>query len=674
MKNYLTIFLLVILSVGSYAHAQNSLEPHIIHTVEVEDAVAYSSTIRKEDNHLSNISSGDWFSIKTGDLGEGADTLRILYAKGDSSFANLEIRKNSLSGPIIGGGNVPNTRGWRSFKNETYLIGDLEGSSELFFIFSGDGIVGTIDHISFGRSQKNVLEAEENYASFGTDEISNVVTKVHSGDWLQFKDVILGNGFSEIALRYRKRNDLPFNVTFHLDSLDGPEIGSIYLPETTVDPIVISGALSENSGTHDIFAHFTGIGRLALIDYFSFQNQPAETQLKLSDADIIQGMSISSDSQYLRTETAEEHWFRFDRTSGSYNPIVQVKYAKDSDLPMRLEVRKNRPNGRLLGTIDLSSTGSLSDFESVSTRLNNSPHGIYNLAFSLVGEGDVHIGDINLTRFGNSKSLIENESLKPVLGETNFDNIIIDQFGYRPEMAKVAILRDGEIGLGSADANYIPGDEISLIDQRTNEIVLSGPSIAFLNGAIDPLSGDRVWTFDFSDIQTPGTYYIYDAENNARSANFVINENIYESVLREAFRTFVYQRSGFEKTADIVGENYADGASHIGPFQDSGARLFNDRRNRTTERDLSGGWYDAGDFNKYSNWTADYIIGLLHAYHANPEAWADDWNLPESGNGIPDVLDEVRWGVEHLQRMQETASETNEANIGAVLSLSLIHI
>ena len=84
---------------------------------------------------------------------------------------------------------------------------------------------------------------------------------------------------------------------------------------------------------------------------------------------------------------------------------------------------------------------------------------------------------------------------------------------------------------------------------------------------------------------------------------------------------------------------------------------------------MNGGWYDAGDFKKYSNWTADYILGLLHAYHANPSAWSDDWNLPESGNGVPDILDEVRWGVEHLQRMQETSNETNNAGAGSVLSV-----
>ena len=69
-------------------------------------------------------------------------------------------------------------------------------------------------------------------------------------------------------------------------------------------------------------------------------------------------------------------------------------------------------------------------------------------------------------------------------------------------------------------------------------------------------------------------------------------------------------------------------------------------------KDLRGGWYDAGDFNKYTTWTARYIIVLLHAFEEHPQAFSDDYGIPESGNGIPDILDEVKWGLDWLVRMQ----------------------
>ena len=73
----------------------------------------------------------------------------------------------------------------------------------------------------------------------------------------------------------------------------------------------------------------------------------------------------------------------------------------------------------------------------------------------------------------------------------------------------------------------------------------------------------------------------------------------------------------------------------------------------TTERDVSGGWYDAGDYNKYTNWTAEYVVDLLRAYRERPEIWTDDYDIPESGNGVPDILDEVKWGLDWLVKMQD---------------------
>src|SRR5262249_10363678 len=67
---------------------------------------------------------------------------------------------------------------------------------------------------------------------------------------------------------------------------------------------------------------------------------------------------------------------------------------------------------------------------------------------------------------------------------------------------------------------------------------------------------------------------------------------------------------------------------------------------------LRGGWFDAGDYNKYVNFTFSPLSNLLFAYQQNPVIWGDDWNLPESGNGIPDLLDEVKWELDWLLRMQ----------------------
>jgi hypothetical protein len=92
----------------------------------------------------------------------------------------------------------------------------------------------------------------------------------------------------------------------------------------------------------------------------------------------------------------------------------------------------------------------------------------------------------------------------------------------------------------------------------------------------------------------------------------------------------------------------------VGPLQDANARRYSAPNDASTERDLHGGWYDAGDYNKYTSWTAGYVVDLLHAYTENKSIWTDDFNIPESGNGVPDLLDEVRWGLDWLVRMQNS--------------------
>ena len=62
-----------------------------------------------------------------------------------------------------------------------------------------------------------------------------------------------------------------------------------------------------------------------------------------------------------------------------------------------------------------------------------------------------------------------------------------------------------------------------------------------------------------------------------------------------------------------------------------------------TSLNLSGGWHDAGDYNKYINFTFSPLTDLLLGYIESPTVWKDNYNIPESGNGVPDVLDEVKY-------------------------------
>jgi endoglucanase len=230
--------------------------------------------------------------------------------------------------------------------------------------------------------------------------------------------------------------------------------------------------------------------------------------------------------------------------------------------------------------------------------------------------------------------------------------ILVDQFGYLPNMKKVAVLRYPKVGYDSSQS-YWP-QQLRVVNSATGAVVLTAWPQDWNGLQTDPSSGDQVWHFDFSSITTPGTYEIVDTTANQRSARFEIGDNLYRNVLIQAVRSFFYQRAGQAKSAANAGVGWVDGASHLGAGQDTQARRFLDKNNASTARDLRGGWYDAGDFNKYTSWTASYVQDLLDAYTQNPTIWTDDFNLPESWNGIPDLLDEVKWGLDSLVRLQNS--------------------
>jgi endoglucanase len=236
--------------------------------------------------------------------------------------------------------------------------------------------------------------------------------------------------------------------------------------------------------------------------------------------------------------------------------------------------------------------------------------------------------------------------------------IVVDQFGYPTKASKIAVIRDPQIGYDNT-AHFTPGTTYAVVDQSTGKITKQGPPTAWNGGATDNVSGDKVWWFDFSDVTIPGTYTVVDIDKGLRSVEFEIDDRVYRDVLKHAVRMYFYQRAGFKKTAETAGPDWADAASHMGPGQDPQTRPWQDKRgliksNVSQIKDLHGGWFDAGDYNKYTSWAARNVIVLLRAYDENPTVFGDDSGIAESGNGVPDILDEVKWALDWLARMQNT--------------------
>jgi endoglucanase len=230
-------------------------------------------------------------------------------------------------------------------------------------------------------------------------------------------------------------------------------------------------------------------------------------------------------------------------------------------------------------------------------------------------------------------------------------HILVDQFGYLPDSSKVAVIRDPRVGYDKSD-KFVPGTSYQVRSARTGDVVFAGSPRPWKSGSTEDSSGDRGWWFDFSSVAAPGQYFVYDVAANVRSPMFLIDSQVYGKVLKAALRMYFYQRSGFPKLAPHAEACWTDAAAYMGKGQDREAHDVTDRDNPSKVRDLGGGWFDAGDTNKYTTQTVQPIHQLLTAYGLNKAAFTDDLNIPESGNGIPDVLDEVKWETDWLKKMQ----------------------
>ncbi|MBR5116643.1 MAG: glycoside hydrolase family 9 protein, partial [Lachnospiraceae bacterium] len=161
--------------------------------------------------------------------------------------------------------------------------------------------------------------------------------------------------------------------------------------------------------------------------------------------------------------------------------------------------------------------------------------------------------------------------------------------------------------------------------------------------ASDAASGTEAACIDFSDVTEPGIYYFEDAQGE-RSCSFSISATPYAQALRDAARMFYFQRCGMELTEEYAGV-YAHKACH------QGEAVYLD--DRTRKRELSGGWHDAGDYGRYVTAASVTLAHLLYSWRLDPRVHAQELHIPETGNGVPDLLNECRYELEWILKMQD---------------------
>lgn len=216
--------------------------------------------------------------------------------------------------------------------------------------------------------------------------------------------------------------------------------------------------------------------------------------------------------------------------------------------------------------------------------------------------------------------------------------IRVNQIGYLPEATKVAVFMSDETA-------QINGFE--LVDAFTGEVAFSSSAVR-PTGVLGRMK--TTCRLDFSGLKTSGAYYIkvLSSGGETRSETFPVGAGVYDGAADFVLNYMRQQRCGWNpffkdschrKDGIIVG--------HPDPLKDS------------TFLDVTGGWHDASDCLQYTTTSANAIYQMMFAYQSNPEAFSDN-HLADGTpgrNGIPDIVDEIYWGLKWLDKMNPEPGE-----------------
>ncbi|MCG5214299.1 glycoside hydrolase family 9 protein [Streptosporangium soli] len=171
---------------------------------------------------------------------------------------------------------------------------------------------------------------------------------------------------------------------------------------------------------------------------------------------------------------------------------------------------------------------------------------------------------------------------------------------------------------------------------------------------LDQSSGQNVHAIDFGAYRTAGTGYTLEADGET-SRPFDIGAGLYESLRTDALKFYYTQRSGIE-ILDSLRPGYGRPAGHAGTAPNQGdVRVPCQPGVCDYTLDVKGGWYDAGDHGKYVVNGGISVHQLMAAFERGKTLGLfkdGELAIPESGNGVPDILDEARWEQEFLLSMQ----------------------
>ena len=217
----------------------------------------------------------------------------------------------------------------------------------------------------------------------------------------------------------------------------------------------------------------------------------------------------------------------------------------------------------------------------------------------------------------------------------NKDAIKVNQVGYYPREQKVAVIEPSV------------KQKIFTLRDAKGKTVWKGRAV---RNSVSPFTGKVRQVVDFSKVTGEGTYTL--CAGNQRQ-QVIIRNNAFAEVADKAMKAFYLQRMSMPIEKEYAGE-YARPMAHPDNKVLVHPSAASEGRPAGTVISSPYGWYDAGDYNKYIV-NSGFTIGvLLQAYQMN-KAYLDKMNLniPESGDYMPDFLDEIMYNLKWMETMQD---------------------
>lgn len=324
------------------------------------------------------------------------------------------------------------------------------------------------------------------------------------------------------------------------------------------------------------------------------------------------------------------------RQGGVYEFSFDIRGTLERDVDWRIQVNGGDYHAYIMDTVKVTEeVQHISGQFTMEEETDPAPRLCFNmgLVHSMSDAG------IDADSVGEHSIMLDNLSLT-VVDDTNMikdpdpvyvPKVKVNQLGYRKNDKKIAVFSD----LDKDDTTF------KVVNTDTDKTVFEGElTERDLNVVADEWNN----TGDFSEVKEEGTYKVVTGKGE-ESFTFTIGEDVYDETFENVVKMLYLQRCGTELDSEHA-KDYAHPECHTAEATVYGSG---------TKIDVSGGWHDAGDYGRYVVSGAKTVADVLMAYEKNPDAFSDAMGIPESGNGVSDALDEVKYELDWMLKMQDSS-------------------